>query len=40
MSKIFVETANGLTDLVTDATEIKFQSTSNFDLNSLDVLKL
>ena len=35
MPKIFVETGHGLTDLVTDATELKFQSASNFELNSL-----
>ena len=35
MPKIFVETGHGLTDLVIDATEFKFQSASNFELNSL-----
>ena len=35
MPKAFVETGNGLTDLVIDATELKFQSASNFELNSL-----
>ena len=35
MRKIFVETGNGLTDLVIDATDFKFQSASNFELNSL-----
>ena len=35
MSKTFVETGHGLTDLVTDATEFKLQSASNFELNSL-----
>ena len=35
MSKIFVEISHGLTDLVIDATEFKFQSASNFELNSL-----
>ena len=35
MSKILVETGHGLTDLVIDATEFKFQSASNFELNSL-----
>ena len=35
MPKIFVETAHGLTDLVIDTTEFKFQSASNFELNSL-----
>ena len=34
MSKIFVETGHGLTDLVIDATEFKFQSASNFELHS------
>ena len=35
MPKIFVETGHSLTDLVIDATEFKFQSASNFKLNSL-----
>ena len=35
MPKIFVEPGHGLTDLVIDATEFKFQSASNFELNSL-----
>ena len=35
MPKIFVETEHGLTDLVIDATEFKFQSASDFELNSL-----
>ena len=35
MPNIFVETGHGLTDLVIDATEFKFQSASNFELNSL-----
>ena len=35
MPKIFVETGHGLTDLVIDATEFKFQIASNFELNSL-----
>ena len=35
MPKIFVETGHGLTDLVLDATEFKFQHASNFELNSL-----
>ena len=35
MRKIFVETDHGLTDLAIDATEFKFQSASNFELNSL-----
>ena len=35
MSCIFVETGHGLTDLAIDATEFKFQSASNFQINSL-----
>ena len=35
MPDIFVETGHGLTDLVIDATELKFQNVSNFELNSL-----
>ena len=35
MPKIFVETGHSLTDFVIDATEFKFQSASNFELNSL-----
>ena len=35
MPKSFVETGHGLTDLVIDATEFKFQSASNFELNSI-----
>ena len=35
MPKIFVETGHGLTDLVIDATEFKFQQASHFELNSL-----
>ena len=35
MPKSFIETGHGLTDLVVDATEFKFQSASNFELNSL-----
>ena len=34
MPKIFVETGYGLKDLVIDATEFKFKSPSNFELNS------
>ena len=34
MLKIFVETDHGLTDLAIDATGFKFQSASNFELNS------
>ena len=35
MPDIFVETGHGITGLVTDATEFKFQNASNFELNSL-----
>jgi len=35
MPKIFKDTGHGKTDLVIDATEFKFQSASNFELNSL-----
>ena len=35
MPKIFVGTGHGLTDLVINATEFKFQSASNSELNSL-----
>ena len=35
MPKIFVETGHALKDLVINATEFKFQSASNFELNSL-----
>ncbi|XP_065658111.1 uncharacterized protein LOC136082624 [Hydra vulgaris] len=35
MPKSFIETGHGLTDLIIDATEFKFQSASNFELNSL-----
>ena len=35
MPKIFVETGHGLTDLVIDSTDFKFQSVPNFELNSL-----
>nr|XP_012563074.2 uncharacterized protein LOC105847821 [Hydra vulgaris] len=35
MPKSFIETEHGLTDLIIDATEFKFQSASNFELNSL-----
>eukprot|EP00794_Sanderia_malayensis_P008326 gene8326-9219_t len=35
MPKIFKETGHGETDLIVDATEFKFQSASNFELNSL-----
>ena len=35
MPKVFVETGHGLTDLVIDRTEFKFQHASNFELNLL-----
>lgn len=35
MPKSFIETGHGLTDLVIDATEFKFQRASNYELNSL-----
>ena len=35
MPKSFIETGHGLTDIVIDATEFKFQGPSNFELNSL-----
>ena len=35
MPNIFIETGHGLTDIVIDATEFKFQHASNFELNSL-----
>ena len=35
MPNVFVETGHGLTDIVIDATEFKFQCASNFELNSL-----
>ena len=35
MPKIFVESGDGITYLVIDATEFKFQHASNFELNSL-----
>lgn len=35
MPKSFIETGHGLTDIVIDATEFKFQHASNFELNSL-----
>ena len=34
MQKGFIEKGHGLTDIVIDATELKFQSASNFELNS------
>ena len=39
MSKIFVETGHGLTDLLTDATKFKVQHPSNFELISLMLSK-
>ena len=35
MPKIFKETGHGTTDLVLDATEFKFDTASNFDINTL-----
>ena len=35
MPKKIMETGHGLTDIVIDATEFRFQSASNFELNSL-----
>ncbi|XP_065678095.1 uncharacterized protein LOC136093104 [Hydra vulgaris] len=35
MPDMFVKTGNGLTDIVIDATEFKFQQASNLDLSSL-----
>ena len=35
MSKVFMDTGHGLTDIIIDATEFKFQCASNFELNSL-----
>ena len=35
MPEIFIDTGHGLTDIVIDATEFKFQHASNFELNSL-----
>lgn len=33
--KIFVETGRGLTDLIIDKTDFKFQYVTNFEFNSL-----
>ena len=33
--KIFVETSHGLTDLITDKADLKFQYVTNFELSSL-----
>jgi hypothetical protein len=35
MPESFIKTGHGLTDIVIDATEFKFQSASNYELNSL-----
>ena len=35
MPEIFVKTGHGLTDIVIDCTEFKFQHATNYDLNSL-----
>ena len=35
MPDIFVKTGHGLTDMIIDCTEFKFQHVSNLDLNSL-----
>ena len=35
MPDIFVNTGHGLTDLIIDATEFKFQCATNYELNSL-----
>ena len=35
MPDIFVKTGRGLTDMIIDCTELKFQHVSNLDLNSL-----
>lgn len=35
MPKVFVDTGHGLTDVILDATEFKFQYATNFELNSL-----
>ena len=35
MPSAFINTGHGITDLILDATEFKFQSASNFDLSSL-----
>ena len=35
MPKIFVTTGHGLTDLIIDATEFKFQCATNYEINSL-----
>ena len=35
MPDIFVKTGHGLTDMIIDCNEFKFQHVSNFDLNSL-----
>lgn len=35
MPEIFIKTGHGLTDIVIDCTEFKFQQATNFDLNTL-----
>ena len=35
MPNVFIETGHGLTDIIIDATEFKFQCATNFELNSL-----
>ena len=35
MPKRYIKTEHGLTDIVIDATEFKFQTTSNFELDNL-----
>ena len=35
MPEIFVKTGHGLTDMIIDCTEFKFQQATNFDLNTL-----
>ena len=35
MSSVFVDTVHGMRDIILDATEFKFQTASNYELNSL-----
>ena len=35
MPQTFIETGHGLTDVVLDATEFKFHTATNYDINSL-----
>ena len=35
MPNVFVDTGHGMTDIIIDATEFKFQTASNYELNSL-----